>query len=457
MTRSANLAASPNRVRRNAMVSSYLGTVVEMYDFLLYGTAASLVFPILFFNDLDPVAASIASFATLAAGYVARPLGGILFGHFGDRMGRKKMLVITLTMMGVISFLIGLVPTHAQIGVAAPIILVSLRVIQGIAVGGEWAGAALMSMEHAKPQGRGLAASMVASGGPGGAVLATLVLTAFSVLPEDQFLAWGWRVPFLLSAVLVVIAMVMRMKVTESPEFEAAQEAAREAPAAHQGVPLVTILTRYPKQLLSAISGGLAPLFLQSLLATFALNYAVTVGHDRTTALLLVTIANFVHMFTIPVFALLSDRFGRKPVMLTGVVLGIVLIWPFFELITDGSWWALLLAFMIGNPLVQGLMYGPLAAWISEKFGTEARYTGVSLSYQISSTLGAGLAPLIAAALLAVAGGGTNTWLIALFFTGLSVITGIAVLTSRETGKAPLIGTTPVRPGVSAPVAELVR
>ncbi|WP_166877800.1 MFS transporter [Salinibacterium sp. ZJ450] len=456
MSRSAAVPPSPDRVRRNAMVSSYLGTAVEMYDFLLYGTAASLVFPVLFFKDLDPVAASIASFATLAAGYFARPLGGILFGHFGDRLGRKKMLVITLTIMGVISFLIGLLPTHDQVGAAAPVILVSLRVIQGIAVGGEWAGAALMSMEHAKPQGRGLAASMVASGGPGGAVLATLVLTAFSVLPEDQFLAWGWRVPFLMSAVLVVIAMVMRMKVTESPEFEAAQKAAQQSDSAHRGVPLVTILTRYPKQLLAAIGGGLAPLFLQSLLATFALNYAVTVGHDRTTALMLVTIANFIHMFTIPAFALLSDRVGRKPVMLTGVVLGIVLIWPFFSLISEGSGWALLLAFIIGNPIVQGLMYGPLAAWISEKFGTEARYTGVSLSYQISTTLGAGLAPLIAAALLAAAGGGTNTWLIALFFTGLSVITGIAVLSGRETANAPLIGTTPARAATPEPAPELV-
>ncbi|WP_166877786.1 MFS transporter [Salinibacterium sp. ZJ450] len=441
MSRSTTLSTPTDRARRRAMVSSYLGTTVEMYDFLLYGTAASLVFPVLFFKDLDPVAASIASFATLAAGYVARPLGGILFGHFGDRLGRKKMLVITLTIMGVISFAIGLLPTHDQIGAAAPVILVTLRVIQGIAVGGEWAGAALMSMEHAKPQGRGFAASMVASGGPGGAVLATLVLTAFSTLPEADFLAWGWRVPFLMSAILVVIAMIMRLKVTETPEFEAARKAA----PTHRAVPLVTIFTRYPKQLLTAIGGGLAPLFMQSLLATFALNYAVGVGHDRTTALVLVTIANFVHMFTIPAFALLSDRVGRKPVMLTGVVLGIVLIWPFFSLITEGSSWALLLAFIIGNPIVQGLMYGPLAAWISEKFGTEARYTGVSLSYQIATTLGAGLAPLIAAALLAAGGGGTNTGLIALFFTGLCVITGIAVLVSRETAKAPLIGATPER------------
>ena len=441
MSRNTPIAeAEQGRHRRRAMVSSYLGTTVEMYDFLLYGTAAALVFPTLFFADLPPVAASIASFGTLAAGYFARPLGGIIFGHFGDRLGRKKMLVITLVMMGVISFSIGLLPTQAMIGAAAPVILVTLRVIQGIAIGGEWAGAALMSMEHAKPQGRGFAASMVASGGPAGAVLATLVLTMFSTLPDDEFLSWGWRVPFLLSAVLVVIAMVMRLKVSETPEFEAARRVAAETK--HNPIPLATIFRRYPKQLIAAIGGGLAPLFMQSLLATFALNYAVSLGHDRTDALLLVTIANFVHMFTIPAFALLSDKIGRKPVMLTGAVAGIVLIWPFFWLIAEGSWGALLAAFILGNPIVQGLMYGPLAAWISEKFGTESRYTGVSLSYQVATTLGAGLAPLVATSLLAVAGGGTNIHLIAILFSVLCVITGLAVLLSRETAKSPLIGAT---------------
>lgn len=423
-------ATDPEKARRRAMLSSFLGTTVEYYDFLLYGTAASLVFPVLFFSDLDPLAATIASFATLAAGYFARPIGGIVFGHFGDRLGRKNILIVTLLVMGGASFLMGLLPTQEQIGSLAAVILVTLRLVQGFAVGGEWAGAALMSMEHAGPRGRGFAGSMVASGGPSGAVLATIVLTLFSLLPEEDFLSWGWRVPFLLSGVLVGVALFLRLRVSESPEFEAAKDEAPQSRKAAR-VPLATVVTKHPGQVVTAVLGALAPLFIQSLLATFFLTYAVAVGHTRTEALLLVTIANAVHIFTIPAFAALSDRVGRKPVMVAGAAAGILLIWPIFWLVQEGSWWTLLLAFVIGNPLVQGLMYGPMAAWIGEKFPTDTRYTGVSLSYQVGSTLGAGLAPLAAAGLLSL-GGGTDPSLIAYVFMGLCVVSGIAYLRGRE-------------------------
>jgi len=424
------------------MLSSYLGTTVEYYDFLLYGTAASLVFPVLFFNELSPMAATIASFGTLAVGYLARPIGGVIFGHFGDKLGRKNILIITLLIMGGVSFLIGLLPTQETIGMAAPILLVTLRIVQGFAVGGEWAGAALMSMEHAAPKGRGFAASIVASGGPSGAVLATLVLTAFSVLPEEQFLAWGWRVPFLLSAILVVIAFFMRLRVTESPEFVAAQERqkaqrAGNTTAPKQKAPLFTVLKHYPRQTLEAVVGGLAPLFMQSLLATFMLTYAVQAGHSRTSALILVTVANAIHILTIPAFAALSDRVGRKPVMIAGAIAGALLVFPIFALVGQGSWAALLLAFVLGNPIVQALMYGPMGAWMSEKFPADSRYTGVALSYQVSSTLGAGLAPLVATALLASTGG-TSIVPIAVLFIVLCAVSGITFLFSKETAGAEL-------------------
>lgn len=428
------------------MISSYLGTTVEFYDFLLYGTAAALVFPALFFPGTDALVGTLASFGTLAVGYLARPLGGVIFGHFGDRLGRKRMLVITLVMMGSVSFLIGLLPTYQQIGVWAPVLLVTLRLIQGIAVGGEWAGAALMSMEHAKPKSRGFAASIVASGGPSGAVLATLVLTPFSLLPEEQFLSWGWRIPFLFSAALVIIGMIMRLKVTETPQFEAAQ--ARRSSEPREKAPLLQVFRHNPLEVLSGAVGGLAPLFMQSILATFILTYAVAVGgYPRPEALWLVTIANAVHIFTIPLFAALSDRVGRKPVMVVGAVLGIVLIWPLFLLIGMGTWWSLLLAFVIGNPIIQATMYGPLGAWIGEKFAADVRYTGTAVTYQLSTSIGAGLAPLIATSLLAAAGG-TDPSYVVYFFMGLCVLSGLAFLVSKESHRKELPLTTGVTPNV---------
>lgn len=416
--------AQQRRDSRRALVSSYLGSTVEFYDFLLYGTAAALVFPQLFFSGVPEAAGIVLSYVTLAAGYVARPLGGIIFGHFGDKLGRKQMLFITMLIMGGVSVIMGLLPTSAQIGVAAPILLVSLRVLQGIAVGGEWAGAALMGLEHSKPTGRGFGASIAVSGGPSGAVLATVVLGAFSTMPESEFLAWGWRIPFLLSAVLVGVALFIRYRVTESPDFLAAKAANATVAPAHQGAPIMQVLRRYPKELATSIVAGFAPLFLQSLLATFALTYAVQTGHSRSDALLMLTIANFLHIFTIPAAAALSDRIGRRKVMLTGAAVGIIGIWPMFALISDGNIWLMLLGFIIGNPLVQALMYGPMGAFISEMFATEVRYTGTSLAYQVSTTLGAGFAPLIASGLL-VAGGGTTT-VLAWFFCGLCVISGTA-------------------------------
>ena len=420
------------RESRRAVISSYLGSTVEYYDFLLYGSAASLVFPALFFSDLDPGMGIILSFLTLATGYIARPIGGLLFGHFGDKYGRKQILFITLMVMGLVSILIGLLPTYQTIGIAAPIALLALRILQGLAVGGEWAGATLMAMEHSGKKSKGLGASIAVSGGPSGAVLATLVLGGFSLMPEEQFMSWGWRIPFLLSALLVVIGLYLRHRVTESPDFEQAkaQEAQKSESAS---VPIVELFRSSSKEIGLGTLSGIAPLFIQSLLATFALTYAVSIGHTRSDALLMLTIANTLHIFTIPLMAAVSDRYGRRPVMLTGVVLGMILIWPMFELISHENPWMMLLGFIIGNPIIQAVMYGPMGAFISEKFTTRTRYTGLSLTYQLTSLIGAGFTPIIAQALLEQAGGGTNTHYIAMLFCVLCAVTGIGVYLSKET------------------------
>lgn len=262
------------RDRRRAIVSSFLGSTVEYYDFLLYAAAAGLVFPKLFFAGVDPTTGIFLSYLTLFTGYVARPIGGLLFGHFGDKVGRKNMLFITLMMMGIVSICIGLMPTADSIGVAAPIALVVLRMIQGLAVGGEWAGATLMAMEHSKEGSRGLGASIAVAGGPSGAVLATLVLALFSSLPDEQFLSWGWRVPFLFSVALVVVGLYLRLRVTESPDFAAA----RAEGDVHTGVPLVAMIRQYPKEVLLGAVAAAGPLFLQSLLAVVMVPYVVESG-----------------------------------------------------------------------------------------------------------------------------------------------------------------------------------
>ncbi|MFD7409483.1 MFS transporter [Streptomyces sp. NPDC059866] len=454
-----NDAARRAESRRIAL-SSFVGSAIEFYDFLLYGAAASLVFNELFFTDLNALTGTIAAFGTLAVGYVARPLGGVIFGHFGDRVGRKSMLVLTMTLMALASFAIGLLPTYDTIGIWAPVLLVACRLVQGVAVGGEWGGAALMAMEHASTGRRGLMASFANMGGPAGAVLATAVFAAFSALPEDDFLAWGWRVPFLLSLLLMVIGLFIRLKVTESPVFtEARRRAAQEA--GKQEAPLLTVLRRYRKNIVLSSLGGCAALVLQSLLATFMLTYATGVGFDRSTVLLAQTVSSALHIFTIPAFAMLSDRVGRRPVMITGALVTAAAAFPLFALVNSGSAALLFVAYIIGNPILQASMYGPMAAFVSEMFGTRARYTGASLGYQLSSTLGAGTAPLIASSLLAGAGGGTHSAAVSVYLIGVCLVSAAAIALTRESHRADITdavatnsaaGEAPGRQGVGAAV-----
>lgn len=415
---------------RRALVSSFLGSTVEYYDFLLYAAAAGLVFPKLFFSaEMDPTLGTILSFVILLAGYISRPIGGVLFGHFGDKYGRKNMLFITLMMMGLVSVAIGLMPTYAAIGVAAPLLLVLLRVVQGLAVGGEWAGATLMAAEHVKEKNRGLAASIAVTGGPTGSVMATLILGLFAGLPEDDFLNWGWRIPFLLSAALVVIGLYLRYRVTESPDFVEA----RAAGTVHTGVPIVRVLKKYPLSSLYGILAAAGPLFMQALLGVFMVPYVVGTGAlDRQTALMMLTASSFVHIFAIPFFAWLSDKLGRRPVMLAGAGVSAVLVFPMFAMFNSGSFWLIALAFMVGNPIIQASMYGPIGAFLAEKFDTQDRYTGVSLTFQLGSVVGAGTAPLLATWLIDLDNGrGTDN--IAWYFIALIAVGAASVILSKET------------------------
>lgn len=421
-----SISATTPTERRRAVASSFLGTTVEYYDFLLYGAAAGLVFPKLFFVGLEPGLALLLSYLTLFMGYISRPIGGLLFGHFGDKFGRKNMLVITLMIMGFVSIAVGLMPTAETIGIAAPIALTALRIIQGFAVGGEWAGAMLMSMEHSTTGKKGLGASLSMAGAPTGAVLATLVLALFANLPDETFMSWGWRVPFLLSAVVVVIGLFLRTRVSESPEF---QEARRRGEV-HTGLPLAVLFSNYKRELLLGSLAAAAPLFLQGLLAVHMVPFVVATGAmPQSTALLWLTASNALHVFTIPFFAWLSDRLGRKPVMAGGAVFSIIALWPMFMLFNTGDPLLAGLAFLVGNPLIQASMFGPVGAYLSELFDTGSRYSGVSGTYQMASVLGSGLAPIIGTALSHPATGTNNLYL---FMAALYLVSGVAVLLSKS-------------------------
>ena len=433
VTASADITAAQRKKEvRRVVLSSYLGSTIEFYDFLLYATAAAIVFAPVFFSDLSPLAGTIASMGTFAAGYLARPFGGVVFGHFGDRNGRKSMLLISMTVRGVASFLIGLVPPASAIGSWAAIILVLLRVCQGIAVGGEWGGAALMSLEHVGGRGRGFAASFTNAGAPTGSLLGTLALALVALLPEDDFLSWGWRIPFLLSAVMLAVGLFVRARVSESPLFREAmaKQAEVDATAVDRRTPPILSILRRPRNLLLVALGCMASFGIQTMFTTFAIGYASHSGVTRSQALLAFAVCQFVAIFTLLGFARLSDRVGRRPVMLFGLGAFVVLIVPILALLSSGNVALVTLGFVLGFGVCQSATYGPMAAYIAEQFGTAARYTGASLGYQGATLLGAGFTPVILASLQAAAGGGTG--LVAAFMIGLAVLSAVFILLAKE-------------------------
>nr|WP_317453336.1 MFS transporter [Streptomyces xanthii] len=412
-------------------MSSFLGTVIEYYDFLVYGTMAALAFGQLFFPQSNPAAGTIAAFGTLAAGYVARPLGGAVFGHFGDRLGRKSMLILTMVLMGGASFLIGLLPTYATIGVAAPALLVLLRVVQGIAIGGEWGGATLMVVEHADARRRGFWSGLMQMGAPLGGLLSTITVTAIATLPTRDFLAWGWRIPFLCSALLLGIGLYVRLGVTESPLFRQQQAAAAREPSEGPRMPLLRVLRR-PRTLLLGCAVGIGPFALTAMISTFMLTYATTVGYTRANVMTGLLYTSLVGLVAIPFFSALSDRIGRRKVVLGGAVATMLGAFPFFALIDSGSPALLVTAMVLGQGLLQSSMYAPLAPLLSELFGTRVRYTGASLGYQLAALVGAGFTPLVASSLFAASGSARSAPLAGLVI-GCGLVTALAIWRLAET------------------------
>ncbi|MCO1656532.1 MFS transporter [Pseudonocardia humida] len=415
------------------VASSMVGTTVEWYDFFLYGVAAAAVFPAVFFPSDDPTVGTLLALGTFAIGFVARPIGGLVFGHFGDRIGRKKLLVLSLLMMGVATFAIGLLPGYASIGVAAPALLVLLRLVQGFALGGEWGGAVLLVSEHGDPARRGYWASWPQAGVPVGQLLANGLLALLAVFqPEEDFLSWGWRVPFLLSAVLVLVGLYIRLAVEESPVFKAAQQKAEAAAAAgeKESMPIVQVLRQYPREVLTAMGARFAENVSYYIFTIVVVTY-VNTRFDVPSSFVLnaVLIGAAVHFVSIPLWGALSDRMGRRPVYLIGAVGVGVWAFVFFALIDTQSFALTALAVSVGLVL-HGAMYGPQAAFLSELFGTKVRYSGVSIGYQLASIVAGGLAPLIAVALLARFDSG---YAIAVYVAACSVISIVAVATYAET------------------------
>ncbi|BBG00554.1 MULTISPECIES: MFS transporter [Pseudonocardia] len=422
--------------RRRAVLSSYLGSMIEYYDFLLYATASAVVFNQVFFSDLDPLVGTVAAFGTLAAGYIARPIGGIVFGHFGDRVGRKKMLVISMVMMGVASTLIGLLPTYDQVGALAPILLVFLRIVQGIAVGGEWGGAVLMSAEHASSR-RGLWASFTNAGAPSGMVLSTVVLALFAAISGPEgFLVWGWRIPFILSVVLLAIGLFVRLSVTETPVFAAA---AANKPARP---PLLEVLRNHPRNLALAVGIGFGAFIAQGTLTTFLISYAVQAGFERQTVLNALTLSSVVAIGGIIGFSALSDVVGRRPVVLGGALATGAWCFAVFPMVDTGSAVLLTIAVVVGQGITHAAWFGPSAALYSELFSTGSRYTGASIGYQLSG-LGAGLAPVTFASIMAAgAGPGTISVVIGVF----ALVSVGSVLVLSETSRGGLADTRDAEP-----------
>jgi metabolite-proton symporter len=411
---------------RRVVAASMIGTTIEWYDFFLYGSAAALVFNKLFFPSFDPFVGTLLAFATYAVGFVARPLGGIVFGHFGDRIGRKQLLMLSLILMGVATVLIGLLPTYGQIGAWAPIGLITLRLVQGFAVGGEWGGAVLMAAEHGDAARRGFWASWPQAGVAAGSLLSAGMLAIMAgTMSEADFLAWGWRVPFLLSALLVVVGWYIRNRVSESPMFQAIEEA-EDLPK----LPAMEVLRERPRALVLGAGLRVGENISYYILTVFSLTFLVDVAAEtRALALEALLIGAAVQFMAIPLLALLSDRIGRRPVYAFGGLGLAAFIFLFFPMLASGQPFLIIAAVVIGL-FLHAAMYGPQAAFITELFPTRIRYSGVSLAYQLTSIVAGSLAPIIALWLYKETGSATP---VAIYVGIACAISGLSALLAKET------------------------
>ena len=412
--------------------ASMIGTSIEWYDYFLYGTAAALVFNKLFFPSYDPIVGTLLAFATFSLGFIARPVGGIVFGHFGDRIGRKKMLYLTLMIMGLSTACIGLLPTYNSIGIWAPILLVTMRLLQGFGLGGEWGGAVLMAVEHAPANRRGFYGSWPQLGAFVGLLLSTIVFRAVSKMPDADFLSWGWRVPFLASFVLVAVGIWIRMTIAESPVFLKLKDQKQEAK-----MPIIEALTKHPKNIFIAMGARFAENGLFYVFTVFSLTYISTyLKVPRVVGLNGLLWAAFLGIFTCAAWGALSDKLGRRPVYMYGAIACGVLAFPFFWMLGTKDPTMISLAIVIPVCLGHAAMYGPQASFLSEMFSARIRYSGASFGYQLASIFAGGLSPLVATWLLAVGiAAGKGPTYIAYYMILLVVITVVAVAFAKETNK----------------------
>ena len=405
--------------------ASMAGTTIEWYDFFLYGTAAALVFNKIFFPTLDPILGTLAAFATYGVGFIGRPMGGIVFGHYGDRLGRKAMLLVTLLLMGVPSMIIGLIPSYQSIGYWAAGLLVAMRFLQGMAVGGEWGGAVLMAVEHAPPGRKGFFGSLPQTGVGFGLILSSLAMTAVAALPEADLLAWGWRIPFLASIVLVLVGWLIRVRVPESPDFERIKARGEAVKA-----PVLRAIQQHPRALFLIIVARSAENTWFYLVVAFALAYAANqLKIPKVDVLHAITAGAVLSLFTMPYCGYLSDKIGQKRLFLIGLLVMCLFAAPFFSLLEtlNGTavWWAMVL----GVGVVFPILYAPESQLFASQFPPEIRYSGISLSVQIAGVLGGGIAPMIATWLLSM-GGGKPHYVVA-YIVGLGLVSVVCTALMR--------------------------
>ena len=417
---------------RRAASAGFIGSLMEWYDFYLFGTAAALVFDRIFFPSVSPAAGVLASFAAFAVGFISRPIGAVIFGHVGDRIGRKYALVATALLMGLGTLAIGLLPTYASLGVWAPILLVSLRLIQGLGIGGEWGGAALVALEHAPKGRRGLIGSIPQMGTPAGLLLSTLAFSIVNRMDPVAFASWGWRVPFWISAVFLLAAIYIRLNVEETPAFLKTKESGQQAT-----IPILALFRQHPKNIVLATGARLADAVTFNVINVFGISYASrTLGVDRGTMLNGFVIAAAVEFVLVPFIGAWSDRIGRRPVYLTGIAFSGLFIFAYFPLLQTGStllcWLAIVLALAVGT----SLMYAIQSSFFSELFGTQVRYTGISVGYQLSALIGGAPTPLIASALVLWAG--NAWWPVAVYLFCVCVVSFICVYLAAETHRSDL-------------------